>query len=127
MPKLKLLPLALIALLVASLFFTWVTIESKQIVVSGFQTAGTSFGKPGWFHVVLCAVVGGLLLVPKVWGTRAGFFISTLNVAWAVRNYFIISACYAGVCPVKHTALYVLLISSFLISISLLFIPGEKS
>jgi hypothetical protein len=38
-------------------------------------------------------------------------------VAWAIRNYIVISACNGGVCPEKHTGLYTILIGSILLLI----------
>jgi hypothetical protein len=111
------LAVLMLAILTASLFFPWVTIESKHIVVSGFFAEGTSFGKPGAFHVLLCCAYFIFLLIPKVWSVRAAFFISAINVAWAVRNYVAISSCYAGICPEKKPALYVLLFSSLLMAV----------
>jgi len=39
--------------LIVSCFFPWVFIESKNITVTGIESAGTSFGKPGYFHFFL--------------------------------------------------------------------------
>jgi hypothetical protein len=123
----KWLTIILVAILTISLFFPWVTIESKNIVVTGLDAKGTSFGKPGLFNLVLCIIFLFLLLINRNWSKRAAFFVSAFNIAWAVRDFVIISTCYAGVCPVKHTALYVLLFSSILITICTLFVEiGQK-
>jgi hypothetical protein len=98
--------------LIAACFMPWVTIESKQITVTGFGTAGTNFGKPGIVHVVVSSLYIFLLLLNKTWSKRVAFFICAINVAWAVRNFLLISACYAGECPTKHFALYLLLLAS---------------
>jgi hypothetical protein len=42
-------------------------------------------------------------------------------MAWAIRNYFIISACRGGDCPEKYTSIYLLLLASFLMLLSALF------
>ena len=53
-----------------------------------------------------------------------------MNFAWAIRNYFVISACQGGECPEKHTGLCLMLAASLLMLISSLFpdiaLPGEK-
>ena len=90
----------------------WVTIESKQLTINGFDTTGTNFGQPGLVHFVVAAFYILLLLLNKTWSKRTAFFICAINVAWSVRNFLIISACYAGDCPKKHVALYLLLIAS---------------
>jgi hypothetical protein len=105
------------ALLIGSLYFPWVTIESKNIVISGMNATGTNFGKPGLLNLVLAIAFLLLLLINRNWSKVAAFFVSALNIAWAVRNYVVVSTCSGGICPVKHTALYVLLISAILISV----------
>jgi hypothetical protein len=122
MQLMKIVALSLIGILIGSLFFPWVTIESKHILVDGFHSAGTTFGKPGWFHVILCFFILIFLLVPGTWGLRVAFFASAFNIAWAVRNFILVSSCHAGVCPVKHTALYVDLIASLLLAVAILMV-----
>lgn len=98
--------------LITACFFPWVTIESKNIVVSGVEASGTAFGKPGYFHLLFSMIFIALILINKVWSTRVNIFINAFNIAWAVRNFLVISMCHGGECPVKHTALYVVLIAS---------------
>ena len=116
----------LIAILIASCFFPWITIEEKNIVVNGFDATGTNFGKPGLMNVILSAIVGVFILINKVWSNRAAFFISAFNIAWAIRNFIVISSCSGGTCPQKHTALYILLISSILIIVCSLLVPVKE-
>ena len=40
---------------------------------------------------------------------------------WAVRNYFLVSACAGGECPEKKLALYIVLICSFVMLAAALF------
>jgi hypothetical protein len=105
--------LATIALVTAC-FFPWVFIESKNITVTGLDTTGTSFGKPGYFHFVLAAFYLIFHFTPRIWAKRINLLIAALNVGWALRNYFLISACAGGECPEKKAALYIVLISSLL-------------
>lgn len=99
--------------LIAACFFPWVTIESKNIIVSGVEASGTAFGKPGYFHLLFSILFLILITINKVWSIRINIFINAFNIAWAVRNFLVISMCHGGECPVKHTALYVVLIASF--------------
>ena len=39
-------------LLITACFFTWIVVPSKNIVVSGVDATGTSFGRPGYFHLL---------------------------------------------------------------------------
>ena len=121
------IPVLFIGLLVVSCFLPWITIVSKGIVVSGFESQGTNFGKPGLLHIILIFFVLVFVCIPTNWSKNVAFFISALNIAWAIRNYMIISACYAGLCPVKHSGLYLLLISSLLITASILIAENKKS
>ena len=104
--------LLLIMILVASVFFTWVVIESKNLVISGMQTTGTSYGKPGLLTLVFCALVAVFALVPRIWAHRICILCSAFNAAWALRNFLMLSTCQGGECPQRQPAFYVYLFSS---------------
>ena len=95
-------------------FFPWIVIESKNIVVSGVSAEGTSFGKPGYMHFVLAGLFLLFMLLNKTWSQRASVFVAAFNLAWAIRNYIVISSCHGGECPEKQAALYASLIFSIL-------------
>jgi hypothetical protein len=111
--------LATIALVIAC-FFPWVFIESKNITVTGIDATGTSFGKPGYFHFILAAFYLVFHFTPRIWAKRINLLVVALNIGWAARNYFLISACAGGECPHKKVGLYVVLISSFVMLIAAL-------
>src|ERR1700680_2087976 len=92
--------------LVTACFFPWVFIESKNITVTGIESTGTSFGKPGYFHLFLALFYVAFNFTPRIWAKRMNLLITALNIAWAARNYFLISACAGGECPEKKVALY---------------------
>ena len=56
--------------------------------------------------------------------------IGALNLAWAIRNYFIISACRGGDCPVKKIGLYIIVLASVVMLVTALFpdmkLPEQK-
>jgi hypothetical protein len=108
-------------LLIASCFFPWVFIEVKSITVTGFATAGTGFGKPGLLATVLSVVAIVFYLLPRVGAKRANLFVTGLNMAWAIRNYIIVSACHDGECPQKQTALFLMMGASALMLVAALF------
>jgi uncharacterized membrane protein YuzA (DUF378 family) len=89
-------------------FLPWSYIPSHQITVSGFKAAGTDFGKPGLFNFFLSVVMLAMYAVPAIWSKRTNVFLGALNLAWAFRNYLLLSACLMGECPEKQPALYVL-------------------
>jgi hypothetical protein len=122
----KWLALLMAIILFSACFFPWVTIEQKQIVISGFQSDVSNYGKPGIIHTVISITCLVFLFLNKPWSVRAAFFISTLNIAWAFRNFTLISACRGGMCPVRHTALYIVVVASIAFTLSiLLFKPKE--
>jgi hypothetical protein len=108
-------------LLIISCFLTWVTIDSKNIVVSGVEATGTSFGKPGYFNLLMTFFFIVCTLAPKIWAKRINLLFTGMNFAWAIRNYFIIYACLGGECPEKHAGLYLVLGASLLMLASSLF------
>jgi hypothetical protein len=57
----------------------------------------------------------------KVWAKRTNLVITALNLAWAVRNYIIISSCYMGDCPEKKSAIFLLIPTSVLMLIAAMF------
>ncbi len=107
--------------LIVSCFQPWVFIESKNITVSGIDSTGTSFGKPGYFHFLMIAFFLFFHFIPRVWAKRSNLLIVALNLAWAIRNYILISSCQMGECPVKKTAIYLLIPLSVLMLAAALF------
>jgi hypothetical protein len=117
------LAIASSVILIAACFFPWITIDSKNIVVSGIDATGTSFGKPGYMHLLLGVIAIGLLFVKKILAVRICIFLTAFNAAWAIRNFIVLAVCEGGVCPQKQTALFVVLVSSFALMICNFFIP----
>ena len=110
-----------VILLIVSCFLPWVIIPSKNIVVSGVDSTGTNFGKPGYTHFVLSFFFVIFHFIPRLWAKRSNLLVVALNIAWAIRNYFIISMCREGECPEKQIGLWLVLLASVLILIAALF------
>jgi hypothetical protein len=110
-----------VVLLVGSCFLPWVIITSKNIIVSGVDSTGTNFGKPGYAHFVLSFFFIVFHLIPKLWAKRINLLIVALNIAWAIRNYFVIAMCREGECPEKQIGLWLVLFASVLMLIAALF------
>ena len=113
--------------LMAACFFPWVIIESKNIMVSGVEAKGTSFGKPGYMHLLMASLTIILLLIRNMTTLRISIFLTAFNAAWSIRNYIVISSCYGGICPEKQVALYVVVFVSFLLLICNLFIGNKQA
>lgn len=121
MRYMKWIGLLAVLLLVVSCFLPWVIIRSQNIIVSGIDSTGTNFGKPGYAHFVLAFFFIVFHFIPKLWAKRVNLLIVALNLAWCVRNYFIISMCRVGECPEKQTGLWLVLAASAIMLIAALF------
>jgi len=108
-------------ILIACCFYPWVFIESENVTVTGVSAGILKLGKPAYFHFFLAAIYLAFHFTQTVWAKRWNLLVAALNLAWAVRNFFLVSACAAGECPQKKWALYGLLIAAFLMMLAALF------
>jgi hypothetical protein len=108
--------LACLVVLICS-YLPWSFVVSEQITISGFDTKGTSFGRPGLFLDFFTCLSLILFAIPAIWAKRTNIFIGAIVFAWSIRNYILVSTCLMGECPVKQTALYVLVAASFVVMI----------
>ena len=116
MQSIRWLAILTAGIIITACFFTWVSVDAKSFFFFFFYSSvNNRFGQPGILHVSFCTIYILFLLLNKVWSIRTAFFVSAFNVAWAVRNYIVISACNGGLCPEKHTGLYTVLIGSMLL------------
>ena len=120
MRYMKWIGLLAVILLIVSCFLPWVIIPSQNIVVSGVDSTGTNFGKPGYTHFVLGFFFIILHFISRLWAKRVNLIVVALNLAWAVRNYFIISMCREGECPEKQIGLWLVMSASVLMLIAAL-------
>ncbi len=111
-------------LLIGLCFFPWITIPSKGLTVTGLQSEGTSFGKPGYMAIFFSIINIILFIVPKIWAKRTNIFLATLNFAWCIRNYILLSTCFMAECPVKFWTLYALPFVGLSIFLMALFVPN---
>jgi hypothetical protein len=117
-------------LLIIACFMIWVTIPSKNITVSGIDAAGTTFGKPGYFHFITTFFFLLFTFTHRIWAKRINLLVAALNMAWALRNYFVITMCREGDCPEKHSAIYLIVLASLFMLVSALlpdFKPARKN
>ena len=107
--------------LVVCCFFPWSIIVSKNLSISGFAAKGTSLGRPGLFHLIFCSAAVLFFIIPRIWAKRTNVFIGAINLAWAIRNYVLVSSCMLGECPEKQPALYAILGCAIVIQLMVLF------
>lgn len=98
-------------------FLPWVTIPTKELVVTGMNAKGTDFGTPGKVNIFFSVIMAICFLLPKIWAKRTNVFLGALNFSWAIRNYILLTTCMMGICPERHWALLALV---FISAISLL-------
>lgn len=104
--------MALAVSIIAACWMPWVYIESKAIWVDGFHAPGTNFGRPGLFIAYTSGISFTLFFFNKIWAKRINVFITSVVFAWSIRNFLILSACFAGECPQKQVGLYLMIILS---------------
>jgi hypothetical protein len=116
--------------LIIACFLPWVKIEYSDTLLTGIDTAGTRFGKPGYFHFFLCFLFMVLNFIPRVWAKRTNLLVVALNISWTLRNFFVMGACEAGECPARQIGLYLVLLSSLIMLVAALFpdvkLPQQK-
>lgn len=100
--------------IIISCFLTWISIPDLGIRVTGFLSEGTHFGKPGLMNAFMSGIALILFLVPRVWAKRMNLFFTGFNLAWAIRNFILLTTCHGGDCPVKETGIYIFLGASIL-------------
>ncbi|TMI62050.1 MAG: hypothetical protein E6H07_17460 [Bacteroidetes bacterium] len=119
--KMKWIGVIAAILLIVSCFTPWVIIESKAITVSGIDATGTNYGKPGYFHFIFAFFFLLLSFIQKLWAKRFNLLVVAINVAWAAKNYFLLTACAGGECPVSQIGLWLMLFASGVMLISSFF------
>ena len=110
-----------VLLLIFASFQPWIAIPARQLTITGMDTTGTNFGKPALVNIIISAIAAIFFLVRPVMAKRANVFFCTLNIAWAVRNFILLSICRAGECPEKKISLYLVLIASVIMLVASLF------
>ena len=99
-------------LLVLACFLPWAKIPGPDLTISGVDTTGTRFGKPAYFHFILTALILLFGFINKLWAKRINIFLGALNLAWALKNFVVLTKCEAGECPVKGVGLWLALVAS---------------
>lgn len=112
-------------LLLGACFLPWVHIASVNLTITGINTRGTNFGSPAYLHFVLLPFFLLFSWVPRIWAKRANLLLAAINLAWAVRNYFMYTTCRGGECPEKQWALYIVLLAAIIMMLSAL-LPDMK-
>lgn len=103
----------------------WAHIVSANLTISGVDTEGTRFGKPAYLHFLLGGLIILFSFIKRLWAKRFNLMFAALNLAWALKNFMIMSRCEGGECPEKQSGLYLVLIASIALLITTFF-PNMK-
>jgi hypothetical protein len=107
-------------------YMTWVYVPSAKLAIGGLYASGKqNFGKPGIVNMICSIGATILFMLPQIWAKRTNIFFCGFNIAWAIRNYILLTRCYMGDCPEKRAGLYILVIASA-IMLLMAFIPDVK-
>jgi len=101
--------------LIAFCFVPWVYIGYIKTSITGMSTGHTNFGWPGALHILLAVLSIFLFSISKVWPARVNLIVVTLNFAWAIRNFLLLTQCEYGECPEKRLGIYAVIFLSFVI------------
>ncbi|MDE1190904.1 MAG: hypothetical protein PW786_02005 [Arachidicoccus sp.] len=101
-------------LLIYACYLPWSFITGENWLISGMETLGTHYGKPGTVHIFFACITIILFIIPKLWSKRVNIFICFFNLAWLIRNFILFSGCYAGNCPELKAGLYLSAASSII-------------
>ncbi len=112
-------------IIIISAFLPWLTIESKHLVFTGLQTAGSTFGEPGKLNIILAVIAAVLFALQRLWAQRINIVITAFLMVWTFRNFILFARCEMGECPHKEIGLYLSLIGAVVAFLSVL-VRGKK-
>ncbi|MBZ4191073.1 hypothetical protein K7B07_19320 [Niabella sp. 3A5MI-3] len=99
----------------------WSQIPSMGLTLSGVDTTGTRYGKPAYNHFIVTGAVLVLTFIARLWAKRLNLLFGVLNLAWAIRNFILFGRCEAGDCPERQLGLYLVLLASIILMLTILF------
>lgn len=100
--------------LIGICFLPWSYIAVRNITLTGMNTTGTNFGKPGLLNIILAVISIIFFSVPRIWAKRTNIFICMFGFAWSIRNYILLTTCYLGDCPEKKAGIFLLVTACFI-------------
>jgi hypothetical protein len=112
-------------LIILACFLPWTFHPDLNKYFTGFYSEENLYGKPGKLFVILACLLIVLFAIPRVWAKRTNWVIATIAVAYTIREYFLFTTCYSGICPVKEMGIY-LLLSSVAVVFVMAILPDIK-
>lgn len=124
MNRSQLITIIALVILIISCFTPWIRIEDPALTITGVDTTGTKFGKPGYAHFIMGLCILLCTFISKIWVKRMNLLFAAINLAWSIRNFSIIPSCDGGICPERLIGLYLVLFASIVLMLVALF-PKE--
>jgi hypothetical protein len=113
-------------LLTCLCFAPWAYYPDLHEFFTGFYSRNNQYGKPGKSIFIFSVAAIILFLIPRLWAKRINQFVCVLIFAYAIKNYFVYSACYGGICPTVEPGLIAhVVIAGLLLVCSLLYVSGK--
>jgi len=112
-------------ILVGACFLPWAFYPDLNKDFTGFFSEQNNYGRPGKLFSILAFIASVFFLIPKVWAKRWNLLIGAITVAYAVKSFFLFSACYNTICPERKIGLWIMLFASFLLLV-MTFLPDLK-
>jgi hypothetical protein len=125
MSKAKIFGLLSAAVVIVSAFLPWLTVESKHLVFTGLDTAGSRFGEPAKLNIAFAILTAILFILPGKVAGRFNLFAAAFLAAWTFRNFLLFSRCEMGECPDKGIGLYLSLFGAIAAFVCVLLSNGE--
>ena len=110
-------------LLIIACFMPWYHVPRVDIIISGVD--GDRFGKPGYWHFFLVLFYIPFTMLPRLWAKQWNLLVTGINLAWMIRNFFVLAICSGGICPERKFGIWLVMISSIIMLIAALF-PDVK-
>jgi hypothetical protein len=105
----------------------WTYHADIQKTFTGFYTENNIYGKPAKFLLIAGGLSTLFAFISRLWLKRSAWFLSGLNLAYAIKTFLMFGACYMGYCPEKKAGLFIMLISVMLLLFSAIFPSGNIS
>ncbi|MDP4151602.1 MAG: hypothetical protein Q8927_16260 [Bacteroidota bacterium] len=96
-------------LLVAACFLPWAWYPDLNRHFTGFHSESNVYGRPGKVLTFFAVVAIVLYLIPRIWAKRSNMLVAAFALAFAIRCYYVFTACYRGVCPEKQAGIFLII------------------
>ena len=98
-----------VLVVIAACFMPWAWFPDLQKDFTGFFSEQNRYGRPGTVLIFLSVFEIVWFLIPRIWAKRANIFFAGVALAWAIKSFWLYTACYRGICPSTRVGLFLVL------------------